>query len=212
MRVVQKIIVGATSFIAPVLFSVSAHAAIIIGGGTSVTLTAAPTLTGLGLSFAPFGSASAVVGAGGIPTVTFLVTGGSVNDVTGKAIIMHMGSGLNFTAGTNALRISDFLINTTTNVLTGKVQFGTTTLTDVPLFNIGAGLSLTLTSQAAGAFTSVFGAPNLTGAAIGTADTNFVTAATAVPEPTAWGMMLVGFGVVGASLRLRERKRVLQTC
>ena len=210
MRFVHKIIVGAASLLAPVLLTAPAQAATIIGGATGVTLTAAPALTGLGLSFAPFGSSSAVVGAGGIPTATFLITGGSVNDVTGKAMIMHNGSGLNFTAGGNALRIGDFLINTTTNVLTGKVQFGTTTLTDVPLFNIGTGLTLTLTSQAAGAFTTVFGAPNLTGTTIGTASTSFVTAATAVPEAATWGMMLLGFGVVGASLRLRQRKTVMQ--
>jgi PEP-CTERM motif len=211
MQLFKKIIVGVASLSAPLLLAAPAQAAIIIGGATSVTLTAAPTLAGLGLSFAPFGSASAVVN-GGIPTVTFLITGGSVNDSTGKALIAHNGSGLNFTAGANALRIGDFLINTTTNVLTGKVQFGSTTLNDVPLFNIGSGLSLTLTSQAAGAFTSVFGAPNLTGATIGTASTSFVTAASPVPEPAAWGLMLVGFGVVGASLRLRQRKMIRQTC
>jgi PEP-CTERM motif len=212
MRFVKKISLSIATLTAPFLLSPPAHAATIIGGATNVTLTAAPTFTSLGLSFATFGTASTVVGAGGIPTATFLITGGTVNDITGKALIAHNGSGLNFTAGVNALRISDFLINTTTNVLTGKVQFGTTTLTDVPLFNIGNGLSLSLTSQAAGAFTAVFGAPNLAGAAIGTANVNLVTAASAVPEPTAWGMMLVGFGVVGASLRLRRRKIVIQTC
>jgi PEP-CTERM motif len=212
MRFVRKIIVATASLAAPLLLTAPAQAATIIGGATSVTLTAAPTLAGLGLSFSTFGSASTIIGAGGIPTATFLITGGSVNDATGKAMIMHNGSGLNFTGGGKALSIGDFLINTTTNVLTGKVQYGTTTLTDVPLFNIGTGLALSLTSQAAGAFTTVFGAPNLTGTAIGTASTSFVTVATAVPEPAAWGMMLVGFGVVGASLRLRQRKMIQQAC
>jgi PEP-CTERM motif len=213
MHITKKIMAGVASLLAPLLLTAPAQAATIIGGATSVTLTAAPTLAGLGLSFAPFGTASAVTGAGGIPTVTFLITGGSVNDVTGKALINHNGSGLQFTAGSNVLRIGDFLINTTTNVLTGTViANGGSPLTNVPLFNIGNGLSLSLTSQAAGAFTTVFGAPNLNGAAIGTASTSFVTAAGAVPEPAAWGMMLLGFGVVGTALRARNRRMIPQTC
>lgn len=211
MQFVKKITIGVASLLAPVLIAAPAHAATIIGGGTSVTLTSAPALTGLGLSFAPFGTAS-VTTVGGVPVVTFLVTGGTVNDTTGRALINHNGSGLNFTSGANALRISDFLINTTTNVLTGSVRFGTTNLADVPLFNIGSGMSLILTSQAAGAFTAVFGAPNLTGTVIGTADTNIVTVASPVPEPAAWGMMLLGFGLVGTALRTRQRRQILQAC
>jgi hypothetical protein len=212
MRITKKITIGVTGLLAPLLLTAPAQAATIIGGATSVTVTAAPTLTGLGLAFAPFGTASAVVN-GGIPTVTFLITGGSVNDATGKALINHNGSGLRFTAGGRVLTIGDFLINTTTNVLTGTVVAnGGAALSNVPLFNIGNGLSLSLTSQAAGAFTTVFGAPNLTGAAIGTASTSFVTAATAVPEPAAWGMMLLGFGLVGTALRTRRQRMVPQTC
>ncbi len=210
MRFVQKMTIGVASLLAPVLMSAPAHAATIIGGGTSVKLTAAPTLTGLGLSFATFGSSSATVDAMGIPTATFLITGGSINDVTGTALIEHNGSGLNFTGGGNALSIGDFLINTTTNVLSGKVVIGATTLTGVPLFNIGSGLSLSLTSEAAGAFTTVFGAPDLTGAAIGTAAVNAVSVP--VPEPGTWGMLILGFGVVGIALRSRQRKMVMQTC
>jgi PEP-CTERM motif len=210
MQSVKTIIVGVAMLLAPVFVTIPANAATIIGGGTSVRLTAAPTLTSLGLSFATFGSASATVDGAGIPTATFLITGGSVDDVTGAALIAHNGSGLNFTAGANALSIGDFLINTTTNVLTGRVVIGATTLTDVPLFNIGAGLTLSLTSQAAGAFTTVFGAPDLTGAAIGTASINAVTAASAVPEPTAWVMMVLGFGFAGSALRLRQRRMVMQ--
>jgi PEP-CTERM motif len=213
MRMTKKITIGVASLLAPLLLTAPAQAATIIGGATSVTLTAAPTLTGLGLAFAPFGTASAVTGAGGIPTVTFLITGGSVNDVTGKAMIMHNGSGLRFTAAGKVLTIGDFLINTTTNVLTGTVVgVGGSPLTNVPLFNIGNGLSLSLTSQAAGAFTTVFGAPNLTGAAIGTASTSFVTAAGAIPEPATWGMMLLGFGLVGTAIRARSRRMVPQAC
>lgn len=188
------------------LFSISAvptHAATIVGGSTSVSLTAAPTLIGLGLSIAPFGSAN----LDGIapPVATFLITGGSVNGP--DALIEHDGSGLLFTAGTNSLSIGNFLINTALSSLTGKVIVnGTTTLNNVPLFDIGAGLTLNLTSQAAGAFTSVFGAPNLTGALIGTAVTNPIVQNVApVPEPGVWMLMIAGFVIVGIALRRRER-------
>lgn len=212
MHMTKKITVGVATMLAPFLLSAPAQAATIIGGATSVTLTAAPTLTGLGLSFSPFGTASAITGTGGIPIVTFLVTGGTVNDITGSALIQHNGSGLRFTAPGKILTIGDFLINTTTNVLTGTVVAnGGSPLSNVPLFNIGNGLSLSLTSQAAGAFTAVFGAPNLTGAAIGTASTSFVTS-TAVPEPAAWGMMLLGFAIVGTALRARNQRMIPQTC
>jgi hypothetical protein len=209
MRFVQKIAFGVASLLAPTLMSASAHAATIIGGGTSVKLTAAPTLTGLGLSFATFGTASATVDAMGIPTATFLITGGSINDATGTARIEHNGSGLNFTGGGKALSIGDFVINTSTNVLTGRVKIGATTLANVPLFNIGTGLSLSLTNEAAGAFTTVFGAPDLSGAAIGTASVNLISVP--VPEPGTWGMLIVGFGIVGIALRSRQRQSALQT-
>jgi PEP-CTERM motif len=76
----------------------------------------------------------------------------------------------------------------------------------VPLFDIGPGLTLNLTSTAAGAFTTVFGAPNLTGAVIGTATTNpIVQNVAAVPEPGVWIMMIAGFLIVGLTLRRRGR-------
>lgn len=37
-----------------------------------------------------------------------------------------------------------------------------------------------------------------------------VTVTSAVPEPTTWAMMLVGFGVVGASMRRRAKRHPLQ--
>jgi hypothetical protein len=188
------------------LFSIHtlpASAATIVGGSTSVNLTAAPTLLGLGLSIAPFGSANL---AGSAPPVaTFLITGGSVNGA--NAIIEHNGSGLLFSASGKTLSIGDFLINTALSSLTGKVVInGTTTLNNVPLFDIGAGLTLNLTSQAAGAFISVFGAPNLTGARIGSAVTNpIVQNVAAIPEPGVWIMMIAGFLIIGIALRRRER-------
>ena len=37
-------------------------------------------------------------------------------------------------------------------------------------------------------------------------DQGFITVPTGVPEPATWGMMILGFGMVGAGLRLRRRQ------
>ena len=194
--------------IAPLVVPSAASAATIIGGGTSVTVTSAPALTGLGLSFSPFGTASAAT-VGGVPVATFLITGGVFDPVTGNSIVRHDGSGLLFTAGANRLSVGNFIIDTAARTVSATAIANGTTVGTVPLFTIGTGTSLILTSQAAGAFTSVFGAPNLTGTTFGTADINAVVAPTAgaVPEPATWGMMILGFGVIGAVSRNQRRRR-----
>lgn len=179
-----------------------AAAATIIGGATEVTLTSASTLSGLGLSFAPFGTAS-VIPRAGPPVVSFLITGGTTDPVTGNAIVRHDGSGLAFTAGSNALRIGDFVIDTAAGLVRGSAVANGTTLGVVPLFNLNSSSQLLLTSQAAGAFTTVFGAPNLTGTVIGTADVNLVAAP--VPEPATWALLIGGFALIGATMRQRRR-------
>jgi hypothetical protein len=203
MVVFRKLVFAFAAMMSAIGVSMPATAATIVGGSTSVSLTAAPTLIGLGLGIAPFGTAG--IAGSAPPVATFLITGGSTSG--SNAIIRHDGSGLLFTAGTSSLSIGDFLINTALGKLTGKVIVnGTTTLMDVPLFDIGAGLKLNLTAEAAGAFTAVFGAPNLTGAEIGTATTNPVlqNAVTPVPEPGIWMMMIAGFMIVGLTLRRRR--------
>lgn len=195
----RKLLMASALTLAPFALN-AASAATIIGGGTEVTLTAADALTGLGLSFAPYGTAS-VLETTPVPVVSFLITGGTRNDVTGDLLVEHNGSGLDFTAGTSTLRIGDFLIDTNAGRVSGTAVANGTALGVVPLFNIGTGLSLLLTSEAAGAFTTVFGAPDLTGTQIGTAITVPVFAA--VPEPASWALMIGGFALAGTALRRR---------
>ncbi|MDZ7588076.1 MAG: PEPxxWA-CTERM sorting domain-containing protein [Parasphingorhabdus sp.] len=178
----------------------TASAATIVGGSTSVSLTAAPTLQGLGLTISNTGM-SFLLGTSP-PVATFLISGGSVNG--GNSLIEHEGSGLLFTAGANSLAIGNFLIDTSAGILSGDVVANGASLMDVPLFNIGPGLTLLLTSQGAGAFTSVFGAPDLTGATIGTATTNPIIQAAIVPEPETWAIMIFGFFAVGIAMRNRK--------
>lgn len=184
-----------------------AQAATIIGGGTEVALTAAPTLTSLGLSFNTFGSSSTRI-VNGVPVATFLITGGTVNDTTGALLVRHDGSGILFSANNSTLSIGNFLIDSAAGLVSATTIANGTGLGVVPVFNIGPGLTLNLTSQAAGAFTQVFGAPNLTGATIGTADINAVVA---VPEASTWAMMIFGFLFAGAALRSRQGQSGLAT-
>ena len=203
MHKLKKFIIAAVGMLATLGVTAPVAAATIVGGSTSVSLTSAPTLIGLGLGIAPFGTANI---DGSAPLVaTFLITGGSTN--SSGALIEHDGSGLIFTAGASSLSIGNFLIDTAMAKLTGKVIVnGTTTLNDVPLFDVGPGLSLNLTAAAAGAFTTVFGAPDLTGALIGTAVTNPILQSTpaAIPEPGVWVMMIAGFMIAGLALRNRS--------
>jgi hypothetical protein len=178
----------------------------IIGGGTQVTLTAADVLTGLGLTFTPYGTAS-VVPAPGDPIVNFLITGGTRDNDTGDLLVRHDGSGLDFAGGGSTLRIGDFLIDTAAGLVSGSAVANGSALGVVPLFTLGDDLELLLTSQAAGAFTSVFGAPDLTGAEIGTA--LVVPVFAAIPEPAAWALMIGGFMVVGMTARKQRTRTVL---
>jgi len=207
MRLLRNVLTAAALMLGAAL---PASAATIIGGGTAVTLTSAPALTGLGLSFAPIGTASASTDASGLPVVTFLITGGSTSG--GESIIAHNGSGLRFTAGSDVLDIGDFLIDTDNDVVRGFARANGALLGTVNLFTFDDDddLVLELAAQAATAFTSVFGAPDLTGTEIGIADPNVVLGGTApIPEPEVWAMMLSGFLLIGGVARRRSSRAVL---
>jgi hypothetical protein len=186
-----------------------ANAVPIVGGTTAVTLTAAPTLTSLGLTVAPTGTATATINAG-IPTVSFPITGGTQNDSTGALLLQHNGSGLLFTtsANSNSLAIGNFVVDSAAALVTGSATTTiggvTNNLSNVSLFNIVGGNTLTLTSAASGAFSAVFNANLPAGTTVGTVRINAVAAG--VPEPGTWMMMLLGFGAVGLTLRRRNRQ------
>ncbi len=176
----------------------------ITGGITEVRLDAAPTLSSLGVSVGLLGSASLVSATGGIPIVDFPITGGSINPAVNPvpgvpaAQIEHVGSGLSFTAGTKVLKLEDFLIDTQSLTLFGKVDEAGTILNTVDLFTIGLNsdptkgtypFSLALTATAAGALNSYFGVTAFTaGLGIGVAS----TAPSTVPEPGSLALLSLG--------------------
>ncbi len=196
----------------------------ITGGITEVRLDAGPTLTSLGVSVGVLGSATVVSANGGIPVVDFPITGGSlnasVNPVPGvpAAQIEHVGSGLSFTAGTKVLKLEDFLIDTQSLTLFGKVDEAGTILNTVDLFSIGLNsdptkgtypFSLALTADAAGALNSYFGVTAFTaGLGIGVAS----TAPSTVPEPGSLALISLGaFGLMALRRRSTGDVRITAT-
>ncbi len=187
------------------MFASSALAdSILVGGATQVTLTSAPTLTSLGLTVAPTGTATVFTNSSGIPVATFNITGN-----TPANLIFHDGSGLRFSAGGANLAIGNFLINTTTNMISGTVMVnGALVGNGISLFNIGSGLNLTLSTAALGAFGTTFGLNQATVTALSTAviGTARIIPAAEIPEPGTLLLLLSGAAVAGPAIRRRLTK------
>jgi hypothetical protein len=187
-----------------------AQALPVTGGTTAVKLTSAPTLTGAGVTVSGLGTASLSPGSDGLPVAYFPITGGDINTSTFAGTIAHNGSGLRLSTSTGTINLTNFLINTSTLSLTGNVAFGTTSLSNVPLFDLSFGtvpvfpFNLKLTATAAGALSTVLGVPNLTGATIGIANTLPITAA--VPEVSTYLSMAAGLGLMALVLGSRKRQ------
>lgn len=180
----------------------------IVGGVTSVSLVAAPVLSGAGLSVGGLGAAQISPGSDGTPLAYFPVTGGSIDTVSFAGSIEHAGSGLSLSNASATVDLTNFVIDTSTGFLSGNVAVGATALGVVPLFSLGssgiaiAPFSLSLTPEAGAALATVFGIPNLAGALIGNANSIPITAP--IPEPATWMSMLLGLGLVGAAMRRRR--------
>ena len=135
---------------------------------------------------------------------TFPITGGNI-DSKGNAFITHSG-GLNLAGGGNFLSIGDFVIDTSILGVSGYAKNNSgLNAASVPLFDIGSGLELYLTSTAAGAVSATFFGGDssvttaLTGLDVGTASPN----PQVVPEPGS--IALLGSGIVGLAGFLRRR-------
>jgi hypothetical protein len=175
----------------------------VIGGVTSIKLTSAATFEAGGMSIGTFGSTLFSPGSDGVPLVYLPITGGSIDtsSLANFGQIEHAGSGLSFTIGAVTLSFSDFVIDTAGLRISAEVGSAYASYGVIPVFtlsqsgNTAAPVALALTGDAATAFSTSFGVPDLTGVRFGLANTVPITAA--VPEPATVLSMLAGLGLMG---------------
>src|SRR5271165_3846505 len=157
----------------------------LIGGDTLVTVPkgTVAALTKLDVNVSGFGSANLSFDAAGDLLADFPITGGYADAYD---VILHQGSGLTFSDSHGSITVSDFRVDTHTDVVYGDVALktGSTSVSEnnVDIFNIGAGLSLTFTSDAIGAVNEALGSSLTTAVPVGTAAPHQV----ANPLPTSF--------------------------
>ena len=185
------------------LFSSILSATPITGGMTTVALDSGTLATLQSLFTIGTVPPTMLTMPEGVATVDFPITGGD----TSTGMIQHSG-GLSLTAvstpsgvGTEVVT-QNYLIDLNTNKLSAEVIVnGGTPLMNVPLFDIGAGDALTVDATLGSELVTLFGVPNLTGAAIGTATVSPSTSST--PEPASFA--LVGAGLLAAFSLIRSK-------
>ncbi len=145
----------------------------IIGGETSVDLSSAATLTSLGVTVTGLGSAK-IENSNGEVVAVFPITGGT--EESGGDVILHQGSGLELSDAAGYVKLSDFRVDTNTDIVYADVTTKAGTSSDVAVFDIGSGAALTLTSAAASVVDTALGT---------TAITTSVVIGSAAPDPVA---------------------------
>jgi hypothetical protein len=146
----------------------------IVGGHTDVTLTSAATLASLGIDVSTLGSATLDV-SGANPVAEFPITGGT--EQRSGDVILHEGSGLALSKGSDTVDLQNFLVDTIHNVVDADVTIDGKFAGDLGVFNIGAGGKLTLTKTAADALDSTFH--------LGSTLSSSTVVGTAAPDPFA---------------------------
>lgn len=133
----------------------------VIGGMTFVTLTSAATLTSLGVTVSPLGSAT-VSATGADPVANFAITGGTQDDAAGGAVILHQGSGLELSDAAGVVDLQDFRVDTINGVIDANVSVNGVSAGNVAVFSIGADAALTLTATAASVADETLGTTAIT--------------------------------------------------
>jgi hypothetical protein len=155
-------------------------------------------LTNLGFSITPIAPAT----LNGL-TASFPITGRT------PTVIDHSG-GLDLTKNNSPANIQDFVINLDTNILSGLFTANGVYVSGVDFFDLswnGVTNEMTLDSRLAGILNRAYGAPNLTGAIIGTATITPAGEPAPIPEPTSTTLIAGGLFITLALIRKRAWQR-----
>jgi hypothetical protein len=180
--------------------SFTIQAASVGDGITVVDLnpTAVDELTNLGFSITPIAPAT----LNGL-TASFPITGGT------PTVIDHSG-GLDLTKKNSPANIQDFVTDLDTNILSGLFTSNGVYISGVDFFDLswnGVTYDMTLDSQLAGILKRAYGAPNLTGAIIGTATITPAGEPAPTPEPASTTLIAGGLFITLALIRKRAWQR-----
>lgn len=187
----QLTILALAGAMSSLIVSAEATAAVVVtvsqvGSDVVATTTGTLSLSGLQAGL----SSTAVNGV--IPTSSYIFTGGSVNtrQFAGFGGIGAFGPS-GFTARSSGTGVSFYLdgdltqsfIGLPVSFVSGGSVAGTSTWSNTTLATLGLVAGTYVTQSSGDTITVV------------------INATSAVPEPTAWAMLLVGFGAIGAALR-----------
>lgn len=166
------------------------------------------------------------LGAGGSTSYgqTLVSPGGTLSAFTFDVISFSQAGDVVFgfapltgnVAGTPLFTSQPFLLATGTNSISGisvptilnQSYIGYLTVSQVPNAVRGGFISTYNNNPYTDGFAGVSNAANPTGSAFSNFGRDFAFTATfvpAIPEPATWGLMIVGFGAVGATLRRKRR-------
>ncbi len=205
MTAIRSIITAAL-LCAPTL----ALSAPIIGGTTAATVTADTAALGLDVTAAGTTTTSG-------SRFLFDITGGDADPATLAGTILHAGAGLDLATSAGLVTLSNFTIDTVARRVFADVAFnGSTMKTGADIFRFKLKgfttgqitditnpiIPLLITGRTSQLLFSTLNLPRLAGqqfAVVATAPTF-----TAVPEPAAWSLLILGFGAIGAGMRRRK--------
>jgi hypothetical protein len=193
--------------------SASATPVGVVNGATQLNVTSFGTLTSLGITISPGGTAEVIsIPALPSPIVFYDVT--SVDLDPSSTQIFHVGSVLDLTRDANTVSLSNFLIDATQGLVFADV-LATGFDANAAVFSISKacsvadpcsgldgtatidGLELQLTSAAGGLLADQLSIADLTGSVIAVANSSF----TPVPEPGTALLMALGLGGLSAAGR-----------
>ena len=189
----------------------------VINGATQLNVTSFGTLTGLGVTVAPGGTAQVVDLTPILPSPIVFYDVTSVDLDPASTRIFHVGSVLDLST-TETVSLSDFVINASTGFVLADVNAPSGSLMGAPVFAINKacsvsdpclgldgtatidGLELTLTAAAAGVLSDNLGIIDLTDAIVAVANSSF----TPIPEPGTGLLALTGLMLLGMDARRRR--------